>query len=69
MNEKETNTYIAKLQECNKLVESIKTKTAFISQNNVRSSEETATPSISELDREIGYVLHNLVELNSSIIV
>jgi hypothetical protein len=66
---KETNTYIAKLQECNKLVESIKAKTAFISGNKVSDCEEVAVPSMSELDREIGYVLHNLIELNSSIIV
>ena len=68
MDKKETNTYIAKLKECNKLVESIKAKTSFISQNSPKC-EETATPSLSDLDREIDYVLHNLVELNSSIIV
>jgi len=66
---KEINTYIAKLQECNKLVESIKAKTAFISQSELSSCEETATSSMSDLDREIGYILNNLVELNSSIIV
>jgi hypothetical protein len=66
---KEINTYVAKLQECNKLVESIKVKTAFISRGEVDSCSGTATPSVSDLEREIGYVLHNLIELNSSIIV
>jgi len=67
--ENKTNTYINKIQECAKLVESIKTKTMFIQQHNIKSCEDTATPSLSDMDREIGYLLNNLVELNSSIIV
>jgi len=69
MNNKETNTYVAKLRECNKLVEDIKSKTQFIQEGGIPTCSETCAPSISELDTEIGYVLNNLVELNSKIIV
>jgi len=69
MNNKETNTYISKLQECNKLVESIRSKTQFIQQASTLTCSESCTSSMSELDTEIGYVLNNLVELNSKLIV
>ena len=67
--DKETNKYIAKLQESNKLVDSIRTKINFITLGKLSNCEETAIPSISGLDREIGYVLNNLKELDSSIII
>lgn len=69
MQNKKTNTYINKIQECNKLVESIKSKTMFIQQKSLISCEQTATLSLSDMDREINYLLDSLTELNSIIVV
>jgi hypothetical protein len=65
----EKNRYINDIQECNKLVESIKNKTRFIQEGKLSNCAVGGAPSISELDLEIGSLLSNLKDLHSSIVV